>query len=65
VSVRPSVRPAVPSIDRSSGVWRVCRWAQRGLEISIDSGGRLVLSPQHGAAAANADSATFTAAVAG
>jgi len=39
VSVRPSVRPSlclsVPSIDRCSGVWRVCCWAPRRV-VDID-----------------------------
>ena len=38
--VRPSVCLSVPSIDRCSSVRRVCCWAPRGQEISIDSDGR-------------------------
>ena len=52
-----SVRLPIPLIDRKSGVRRVCYWVPRGQEISIDSGGR--------PAAANADSVTLTATVAG
>jgi len=62
---RPSVRLSVPSFDRSSGVRRVCCWAPCGQEISINSGGCRVTSPQHVAAprhsAGNAGSAVFTA----
>jgi len=36
-SVRLSVCLSVPSIDRSSGLLRVCCWAPGGPEISIDS----------------------------
>jgi len=38
--VRLCVCLSIPSIDRSSGVRRVCCWAPGGQEISIDSGGR-------------------------
>ena len=66
MSVRPSVCLSVPSIDRSSGVRRVCCWAPRVQEMSIESGGRrAATTPQHGAAEANADSVAFTVAVRG
>ena len=68
MSVRLCVCLSIPSIDRSSGVRRVCCWAPGGQEISIDSGGRRAPSsttPQHWAAAADATGVTFTAAAAG
>ena len=48
VSVRPSVRPSlclsVPSIDRCSGVWRVCCWAPRRV-VDIDRQRRRSTAP--------------------
>ena len=50
--VRPSVSQSVPSVERSSGVRRVCCWAPYAQKISIDSAGRpAAAAPQPGAAA--------------
>ena len=68
---RESVCPSVPSIDSSSGVRRVCCWAPRGRDISIDcctarlqaAAGTTCCRCRR--SAANAGSATLTADVGG
>jgi len=45
-----SVRLFIASFDRRNGVWRVCCWASRQQEISIDSGGRWASSSNSAAA---------------
>ena len=64
--VRLSASQSVPSVERSSGVRRVCCWAPYAQKLSIDSAGRpAAAAPQPGAAArrsaANAGNVTLTA----
>ena len=51
-SVRLSVSQSVPSVERSSGVRRVCCWAPYAQKISIDSAGRQRRAPGSSSAAA-------------
>ena len=66
-SVRLSVSQSVPTVERSSGVRRVCCWAPYAQKISIDGGKRptAATAPQPGAAArrsaANAGNVMLTA----
>ena len=65
-SVRLSVSQSVPSVERSSGVRRICCWAPYAQKISINSAGRpAAAAPQPGSAArrsaANAGNVMLTA----
>jgi len=68
-SARLSVCLSVPSIGRCSSLRRVCCWAPRGQEISIDGGRRWAPRSNSAAAArrsaANASSVAFTTGVKG